>query len=76
MSELIDNRAHRIKALKEIIQHLHAGAAPEIVKERLREIVRQTDATSFASRLPLVRHAQINDFNGFPSHFVVTSRQI
>ena len=45
MSELIDNRAHRISVLKEIIQHLHAGAAPELVRERLREIVRQTDAT-------------------------------
>ncbi len=45
MSELMDNRAHRIVALKHIIQHLHAGAAPEQVKERLREIVRQTDAT-------------------------------
>ena len=45
MSELIDNRAHRISVLKEIIQHLHAGAAPELVKERLREIVGQTDAT-------------------------------
>jgi uncharacterized protein len=45
VSELIDNRAHRISVLKEIIQHLHAGAAPELVKERLREIVGQTDAT-------------------------------
>ncbi len=25
MSELIDNRAHRIQTLKDIIQHLHAG---------------------------------------------------
>jgi DUF438 domain-containing protein len=45
VSELIDNRTHRISGLKEIIQHLHAGAAPELVRERLREIVRQTDAT-------------------------------
>lgn len=45
VSELIDNRAHRISVLKEIIQHLHAGAAPELVKERLREIVGRTDAT-------------------------------
>ena len=44
LSELIDNRAHRISALKEIIQHLHSGAAPELVKERLRAIVGQTDA--------------------------------
>ena len=45
MSELIDNRAHRISALKEIIKHLHAGAAPDVVRERLREIVCQTDST-------------------------------
>jgi hypothetical protein len=45
MSELIDNRAHRISRLKEIIQHLHAGAAPELVKEQLRKIVGETDAT-------------------------------
>jgi DUF438 domain-containing protein len=45
VSELIDNRAHRISVLKEIIQHLHAGAAPELVKERLRKIVGETDAT-------------------------------
>lgn len=44
MSELIDNRAHRIAALKKIIQHLHAGVAPELVREELREIVGQTDA--------------------------------
>ena len=44
MSELIDNRAQRIATLKEIIQHLHNGAAPELVKDRLRELVGQTDA--------------------------------
>lgn len=45
MSELIDNRAHRVATLRDIIKHLHAGAAPEQVKDRLREIVGQTDAT-------------------------------
>jgi DUF438 domain-containing protein len=45
VSELIDNRAHRISRLKEIIQHLHAGAAPELVKEQLCKIVGETDAT-------------------------------
>lgn len=45
MSELIDNRSHRISVLKEVIQHLHAGAAPEFVKEQLRKIVGETDAT-------------------------------
>ena len=43
MSEVIDNRAHRIRTLKEIIKHLHAGQAPEQVKGRLREMVRETD---------------------------------
>ncbi len=45
MSELIDNRAHRITVLKDIIKHLHSGAAPELVKERLRELVGRTDST-------------------------------
>lgn len=43
MSELIDNKAHRIQTLKNIIQHLHAGHAPEQVKAQLSEIVKQTD---------------------------------
>jgi DUF438 domain-containing protein len=45
MSEVIDNRAHRVRTLKTIIQHLHAGRAPEQVKDMLRQIVQQTDAT-------------------------------
>lgn len=44
MSELIDNRARRIATLKEIIQHLHKGEAPDAVRDQLRQIVRQTDA--------------------------------
>jgi len=43
MSELIDNRARRIATLKEIIQHLHKGEAPDAVKGQLREMVRQTN---------------------------------
>jgi hypothetical protein len=43
MSELIDNRARRIATLKEIIQHLHKGEAPDTVKGQLREMVRQTN---------------------------------
>jgi DUF438 domain-containing protein len=43
MSELIDNRAHRVRTLKEIIKHLHAGGSPEEVRARLRELVRETD---------------------------------
>lgn len=45
MSELIDNRTRRIDTLKQIIQHLHKGESPEIVRGQLREIVRQTDAS-------------------------------
>ena len=41
--ELIDNRAHRVRTLKDIIKHLHSGQAPEQVKDRLRQIVKETD---------------------------------
>jgi len=43
VSEIIDNRAHRVRALKEIIRRLHDGAAPETVKQQLAQIVRETD---------------------------------
>ncbi|MGQ9632723.1 MAG: DUF438 domain-containing protein [Bryobacteraceae bacterium] len=43
MSELIDNRAHRVRTLKGIIKELHAGAAPETVKEKFKTIVQETD---------------------------------
>jgi hypothetical protein len=43
VSELIDNKAHRVRTLKEIIKHLHAGQSPDAVKNRLKEIVRETD---------------------------------
>jgi DUF438 domain-containing protein len=43
MSELIDNQAQRVKTLKHIIKHLHAGQAPEQVKHQMRELVCQTD---------------------------------
>lgn len=49
MSELINNREKRIEELKGIIRHLHAGAAPDEVREQLREIVRETDATEIAA---------------------------
>jgi DUF438 domain-containing protein len=45
MSEVIDNKANRIRALKDIIKHLHAGNPPEQVQQQMREIVRQTDAS-------------------------------
>ena len=28
MSELLDNRAHRVRTMKEIIRHLHEGHPP------------------------------------------------
>jgi hypothetical protein len=43
MSELIDNRAQRVRTLKGIIQRLHAGDAPDEVRASLKELVCQTD---------------------------------
>jgi len=43
MSELIDNRAQRVRVLKSVIQRLHAGEDPEQVKGALRQLVSQTD---------------------------------
>lgn len=49
MSELIDNRAHRIRTMKEVIRHLHEGRAPAEVKARLAELVRECDASEIAA---------------------------
>jgi hypothetical protein len=49
MSELIDNRAHRIRTLKEAVRHLHEGRAPAEVKARLAAIVRECDASEIAA---------------------------
>jgi DUF438 domain-containing protein len=49
MSELIDNRAHRIRTLKQIIKHLHAGGSPEEVRGRLRELVREVDPSEIVA---------------------------
>ena len=49
MSELIDNRAHRVRTLKDIIRKLHAGQAPETVKGELRDIVQATDYTEIVA---------------------------
>jgi uncharacterized protein len=43
MSELIDNRAQRVRQLKEIIKHLHAGKPASEVKSQLEQVVRATD---------------------------------
>lgn len=34
MSEVIDNKANRIRVLKDIIKHLHAGNPPEAFNAR------------------------------------------
>jgi DUF438 domain-containing protein len=49
MSELIDNRAHRIRTLKKIIQKLHGGTDPDAVRDELRTIVHETDSTEIAA---------------------------
>jgi DUF438 domain-containing protein len=49
MSELINNRTHRIQTMKEIITHLHRGGSPEEVRRRLRQLVRETDASEIAA---------------------------
>jgi DUF438 domain-containing protein len=43
MSEVIDNRAHRVTTLKEIIRGLHCGESPDAVREKMRTLVRETD---------------------------------
>lgn len=49
MSELINNREHRIQDLKQIILHLHRGESPDAVRGRLAEIVGETDAAEVAA---------------------------
>jgi DUF438 domain-containing protein len=49
MSELIDNRAHRIRTLKGIIQDLHRGASPDSVRDSLKSMVRETSSTEIAA---------------------------
>ena len=49
MSELIDNRAHRVRTLKEIIKELHGGEPPERVTDRMKQLVSETDYTEIVS---------------------------
>jgi DUF438 domain-containing protein len=49
MSELIDNRKERIRTLKQVVQGLHRGEDPEQVKNRLKELVKQCDASEIAA---------------------------
>ncbi|WP_432799247.1 DUF438 domain-containing protein [Poriferisphaera sp. WC338] len=48
MSELLDNRAHRVRTLKNIIKKLHAGSPPESVRVELKQLVKACDATEIA----------------------------
>jgi DUF438 domain-containing protein len=49
MSELINNQAMRIQTLKEVILHLHRGEAPADVRERLKSLVSEVDASEIAA---------------------------
>jgi DUF438 domain-containing protein len=49
MSELIDNKAHRVRTLKQIIRHLHAGLPPDQVKDRLKALVGETDSSEIVA---------------------------
>ncbi len=49
MTEIIDNRAFRIRTMKEIIRHLHEGGEPDEVRSQLKELVRETDSSEIAA---------------------------
>lgn len=49
MSELINNREHRVHTLKTIVLDLHAGAPMAEVKRRMKELVGQCDAGEIAA---------------------------
>ncbi len=49
MSELIDNRAHRIRTLKDIIKRFNAGSAVEEAKGELRKLMKEVDSNEIAA---------------------------
>jgi len=49
MSELITNHTQPVRTLKEMIQQLHDGRAPEDVKRALRTLVRETGVSEITS---------------------------
>ena len=49
MSELIDNRQHRIKALKSVIRQLHRGVDPAEARAQLRSVVTETTSSEIAA---------------------------
>ncbi len=49
MSELLDNRAHRVRVLREIIERLHDGADPARLRGELRGLIESCDADEIAA---------------------------
>ena len=49
MSELINNRRHRIDTLKRVIRHLHAGRDPAEVREELKQMVSEVESGEIAA---------------------------
>jgi len=49
MSELINNREHQIRVLKDVITKLHRGAEPDSVKAELRQLVHSVDGSEIAA---------------------------
>jgi hypothetical protein len=49
VSELIDNRRHRIEALKTMITELHAGADPQELKGRFRAVLDHAGAAEISA---------------------------
>jgi uncharacterized protein len=49
MSELIDNRHHRVEALKTMIRELHDGADPEALKGRFRSVLDHVGPTEISA---------------------------
>ena len=49
MTEIINNRDHRIELLKNIIHSLHEGADPAEVEAKLKSLVKETDSSEIAA---------------------------
>ena len=49
MSELIDNRARRIRTLSHVVRGLHEGQSLDVVRSRMEALVRECDAADIAA---------------------------
>ncbi len=49
MSELINNREHQIRVLRDVITKLHRGADPDSVRDELRALVHSVDGSEIAA---------------------------